>query len=448
MSLRRVLIFLAAVLSMAACGRNASDENSQMSDSVRALVSTVPSDALAICCRTKTADAVSLLDSTQTLAGMDYGRLQNSVAVISWSYNGHLVPTLAIEIGRSKADQNAARLCSANADSLGLHSLIQLGDTLRSKRSYLIITPSDAQLNAVRRHISEGRSIFDASGFENAAAKVGNERNFTILRAAGIDRLVPRNFLGNIYSRQKMLGVLKRSTEWATIVPESKNSFRVTMTSSESSRYSFNMFEGIPAGDSRLGRILPPECEYAIAMNTPLPEFREAYDALMDANVLITPYRRRFSQLKSESRRDPREWEKSLNVREVGLARIDGQILAFVRPAKAPQTAEIAENAYKGFISALYGDAFSIADDSWCATKGEWLVFGPEDAVRSFCARPEPKELAKAANADSSSVGKMSPSDFTLQKIWPAKGSHIVVYKSGSVLSWNKKGILLWNSNQ
>ena len=101
-----------------------------------------------------------------------------------------------------------------------------------------------------------------------------------------------------------------------------------------------------------------------------------------------------------------------------------GEKVAAVRPADPPENALPAENPWRGFIPALYGKAFSLPDDSVCAAVSGWIICGSDEAVRDF----------------------MAAQTLLLETDWPRKGDHIVIYKSGTILCWNKKGISLWSS--
>ena len=186
------------------------------------------------------------------------------------------------------------------------------------------------------------------------------------------------------------------------------------------------MFPPLPFGDSRLGDILPADTEFAVSLPVPQPEFREAYEKYVDASVRYTQYVRRIASLEKLTGKSPLDWELETGVREVALIAWNGAKVAAVRPAKAPEDAAPAENQWKGFIPALYGSAFSLPDDSVCATVSGWLVYGSREDVDGFL-----ESQARIVETE-----------------WPRRGVHIVMYKSGTFVCWNKKGISLWNSIQ
>ena len=420
----RCIIFLALAFAvLTSCGGGKKAEGLQAPEEVRCLLRTVPSDALAIVSRGRCADALALLDSAALLRMPDYGRLEGSQAVISWSFNGELTPVLAVDAGRSQADHAAARSVARLADSLGLFSAYYAPDSLVGRHAVLVLTPSDAQLTAVRRHVAEGRSIMDAGGFEDAAAFAGNSRDFSILRNSGASRLLPKVFLEGVFDSRTAANFLRTVSDWVTITPDAGR-HRIDATLGEAPSYYTNMFAALPYGDSRLGEILPSDTEFALSLPVPLPEFREAYRKYVDASVRYTQYVRELDTLEAHSGKNPLDWEKETAVQEVALIVRGGEKVAAVRPADSPENALPAENPWRGFIPALYGKAFSLPDDSVCAAVSGWIICGSDEAVRDF----------------------MAAQTLLLETDWPRKGDHIVIYKSGTILCWNKKGISLWSS--
>lgn len=426
MHLIRAISSAAVLAVLVACGGGNGNGDVQTPPEVQSLLRTVPSDALAIVSRDRCSDALALLDSVDRLRTLDLGRLGSSQAMISWSFNGELTPVLAVDAGRSQSDNASARAAAALSDSLGLFAAFYAPDSLVGRHAVLIVTPSDAQLTAVRRHISEGRSIMDAAGFTDAAACAGSSRNFSVLRNSGARRLLPPKFFEGLYSQSSAAAFLRTVADWITIAPDSGGRYRIDATLGDAPSYYTNMFSALPFASSRLGEILPSDTEFAVSLPVTLPEFRESYQKYVDASVRYTPYIRNLDTLEAHSGKNPLDWEKETAVCEVGLIVRGGEKVAAVRPAKAPDNTLPEENPWRGFIPALYGSAFSLPDDSVCANVAGWQIYGSREAVQDFI----------VAQAE------------LLSTEWPVKGNHIVMYKSGTMLCWNKKGISLWNSNQ
>ena len=425
MSYSRHILPLIAALALVSCGRTHGGGSGEIPEETLSLLRTVPSDALAVCARNSCSEAAALLDPASALRSLDYGRFAGAKAVVSWSYDGSLSPVLAFDTGRSQAGAAEAVRIRKDADSLGLQSCWYAPDSLVGRRSILVLTPSEALLTAVGRHVSEGRSIMDADGF-GTAATAGNPGDFTVLRNSGALRLLPGRFLDGIYSQRAAAGFLRTVSDWVTICPSGRNSYGIALTCGEGPSYFSNIFTLLPFADSRLGDILPADTEFAVSLPVPQPEFREAYEKYVDASVRYTQYVRRISSLEKLTGKSPLDWERETAVREVALIAWDGAKVVAVRPSRAPEDAPPSENPWRGFIPALYGQAFSLPDDSVCAAVRGWLVCGSREDVGGFL-----DSQARIIEAE-----------------WPRRGVHIVMYKSGTFVCWSKKGISLWNSVQ
>lgn len=421
----RMILAAISVCVLASCGGADGGTQPGVPEEVLALLKTVPSDALALSLRNSSSEACALLDSSAVLHALDCGRLADSPAVISWSFDGELSPVLAIDAGRSQADRTAASELRSDADSLGLHSCLYAADSLVGRHAILVISPSDALLAAVDRHVKAGRSILDAEGFQAALASVGNSKDFTVMRNSGAQRLLPRGFLDGISTQSAAARFLRTVADWVAVHPEA-GGYRIDAVRGDSPSYFTNILESLPYSDSRLGEILPADTEFALSLPVPEPEFREAYERFTDASVRSTEYLRRIEALEELSGKNPLDWEKENGICEVGLIVRDGARIAAVRPGHAPVDAAPSENPFRGFISALYGSAFSPDDDGSVASYAGWLLFGSPDELEGFIA------------------AGLQP----MESNWPVKGCHIVMYKSGMILCWNKKGINLWSSHQ
>lgn len=425
MRLIYILSIAIAATILSSCSGGKAGAGAEAPEEVSRLLHTVPSDALAVSVRS-CAEAVAMLDSADVLRNLDYGRNANSPAVISWCFDGSLSPVLAIDAGRSSAGISSARQIVSKADSLGLFTAYYAPDSLVGRHAILVITPSEALLTAAGRHITEGRSILDADGFVEALAFAGGSRKFTILRNSGASRLIPGDFFKGLSTQRKAANFLRTVSDWITITPETRGRYKINVTRGDAPSYYTNMLARLPFADSHLGDILPDDTEFAVALPVPQPEFREAFQRYEDASVRYTAYTRRLDALKERTGKNPLDWEKETGVREVAIAVRDGRKIVAVRPSKAPADSPVADNPWRGFVPALYGNAFELTDDSSCAATGGWLIYGKAEDLEQFIA------------------AQVRP----FEKNWPRKGIHIVMYKSGNMICWGKKGIDLWNSNQ
>ena len=428
MSKKSVFTLLIALPLLLACGGNARKTDAPPQDRhIPELLAAVPSDALAVLCFDHAPEGLALYDSTSVLHRLDLSDFKHARMALSLCYNGSLVPVLALDTGRAPADSSrqVAGLLE-QAAALRLRTAVVPPDPEARRSGFVLITPSDAQLTAVRRHLGEYRSILDAPGFREALATAGSDE-FVIFRCSGADRLAPRGWLQDIFPRRELTAFLRSVSDWAVLKPES-GGFSVLPSCPESDTYYANILASMPFGDSRLGDVLPPGAHFALDMSVTLPQTRQAVERFQDASVRLTRYQRTLDALKKESGKDPLKWEQELRVREIALVHLDGGPVALVRPERSVADSAPAENPWRGFLPALYGSAFGLTDDSFTAAYGGWYLYGSEAALRAFINAPRSEQ-------DSPKL--------------PGRGCRFFVYKPDKTLAWDRKGIrLTWNSNR
>lgn len=420
-----IIALLAALPLLFACG-NPSPKTGDLRR-IPELLAAVPSDALAVVCFDHLEDGISLLDSTSVLRQLNLTAFKQSKMALSLCYNGSLVPVLALDAGRAEADSaSAVSTLLAQAATLKLQTEYVRPDAEAKRRGFLLITPSNAQLTAVRRHLSEHTSILDAPGFRQALAAASG-RDFIIFRGGGApERLAPKGWMQGFFPRRALTRFLGSVADWTVLTPTA-DGFDVTPVCEQDDAFYANILGSLPFGDSRLGAILPEDVRFALALPVALPQLREAVDRWQDASVKLTAHQKRLETLRKESGKDPLKWEREQDVREVALVHFgeDG-VVALVRPAKSATEREPRENPWRGFLPALYGDAFTLADDSCTACARGWQIYGSPEAVTAFIEAARPEEAAF---------------------VWPGKGCRFVIYQPGKTLAWGKKGIrLIWNS--
>ena len=428
MSKKSLLVLILALPVLLACGGGAGKSASAPQERhIPQLLAAVPSDALAVICHDHCVEGLRLYDSTSVLHQLDLSAFKNTRMALSLCFNGSLVPVLALDTGRAPADSlESVSALTAQAAGLRLRTEIVAPDPEARRDGFLLITPSDAQLTAVRRHLTEHTSILDAPGFHDALA-AADDGNFVIFRGSGADRLTPRTWLQDFFPRRDLTAFLRSVADWTVLKPVS-GGFTVLPVCSDSDTFYANILASLPYGDSRLGDILPADTRFALAMPVSLPQMREAVERYQDASVKLTRYKRTLEALRKEAGKDPLKWEKELGIREIALVHFGGGALTLVRPARAVDDSAPAPNPWPGFLPALYGSAFALADESCTAAFGGWYLYGSEAALRAFLDAERPDGAGPR---------------------WPGRGCRVLVYQPDKTLAWDKKGIkLTWNSNQ
>ena len=392
------------------------------------LIAAVPSDALAVICYDRAAEGMQLFDSTSILQQLNLTAFKNAKMALSLCYNGSLVPVLALDAGRAEADSvSAVSTLLAQASTLKLQAEYVRPDPEAKRRGILLITPSDAQLTAVRRHLTEYTSILDAPGFRQALAAASGQ-DFIVFRGGGApERLAPKGWLQEFFPRRELTRFLGSVADWTVLTP-AVDGFQVAPVCGGDDAFYANILASLPFGESRLGTILPQEVRFALALPVAQPELRKAVERWQDASVKLTAYQKQLDALRKESGKDPLKWEQEVNVREVALVHFAGGAVVLVRPAKPATEREPYENPRRGFLPALYGKAFALVDDSCTACSRGWQIYGSPEAVEAFIAAERPEEPVLD---------------------WPGKGCRFIIHQPGKTLAWGKKGIkLIWNSTQ
>ncbi|MBR5076010.1 MAG: hypothetical protein IKX28_03245 [Bacteroidales bacterium] len=427
MSKKTILAILLALPLFLSCGNPARKDGAPVQQKrIPELLAAVPSDALGVICNDRCSEGLRLYDSTSVLHKLDLSDFKNARMALSLCYSGSLMPVLALDTRKAEADSAAAlNNLLAQAASLKLYSHYFEPDEETGRTGMVVISPSDAQITAVRRHITEQTSILDAPYFRQALAAADPD-NFVIFRNGGADRLAPKGWLQDFFPRRDLTAFLRGIADWTVITPKA-DGCDILPVQGPADSYFANILELLPFSDSRLGAVLPDTVRFALALPVANPTFREAFERFQDASVKLTRYHRTLDALRKESGKNPLMWEKEIDVRELALVHGDGWAVALVRPGKAVADREPAANPWRGFLPALYGSVFALPDDSCEAAYGGWYVYGSPAGVQAWLDATRPETAPK----------------------WPGKGCRFIVYEPEKTLAWGKKGLRLqWNSNQ
>ena len=426
MSKKPTLALLLALPLLLCCGNPARKTDAPVQEKrIPELLAAVPSDALGVLCFDRCADGLRLYDSTSVLHKLDLSEFRNARMALSLCYNGSLVPVLALDTRRAEAD-SAAVLNALLAQAASLKVSSHYFAPEEGRPGMVILSPSEAQITAVRRHVTQHTSILDAPYFRQALSAAGGD-DFVIYRNSGAERLAPKGWMQEFFPRRELTGFLRQLADWTVLTPAS-DGFSVQPVQGPADSYFANILSLLPFSDSRLGAVLPDSVRFALALPVSNPAFREAFERWQDASVKMTRYRRTLDALRKESGKDPLKWEKEIDVRELALVRDgEGRAVVLVRPGKAVADRPAGENPWRGFIPTLYGSAFTLADDSCEAARDGWYVYGSPADVQAWLDAKRPETASK----------------------WPGKGCRFILYEPEKTLAWGKKGLrLTWNTNQ
>ena len=420
----KILAALAAVLFLCSCAGSSSSDNSEVKGFE--LLSYVPSDACGVIVCEKLAPGLeNLFDSGSIFRELFYGKLSDCKTVISYHYVGSLVPMIAVDLGRSQSDAKQAAALIEESAFYDLHARIVQSPAGVSKRSVLLVCSSDPILDAAERHMDAHTSVLEVAGMPEALEKAPSKGDVVIFRNDAIGNLLPKDVLSKYVSRKQLLGFIKGYSDWTVMhltgaEPAGRGvylSYEVRTVYPDDYSKSAAVFEEQGYGESKLPSVLPQGTTYAIDQ----PVFSaqaliEARKKNLDANGGLNRFTNTCNQLGKATGTDPLKWAEETDIKEVAKVVWKGEEVVLVRPAKPLVSHNVRFNIYRGFIPALFGQAYSLADDSHSACIGNWLIMGSEDAVKHFMSSEVRQKL----------------------HYWPAKAVKAVVLADDCQLSWTK----------
>lgn len=462
---KKAMIFCISVLVVLLCGvavavavlysgvdeKSGSKEVSYTGDARYGLFSAVPADAVMLVDFASFKDVPSVLSGTSVTGMMARGskqfeaflnvlsesdmKMKSSKALVSFHYNGNLVPLLVIDAGRSKAEcSEDASAIIALADSSGLYSAYVDGAEIAEKGSYLekrslvLVSASDVQVQSSQRHISQGISVLSLKGFHDVAAEVaGNVRIF--LSNANADKLFNelfnRPYRG--YSR-----FFKNISDWVAFsFSEEKNGgWKLSGEASYGSGMDDYMNVLLTSSSvTHFPEILPSYTVFASSMPMEyVGTCVDAYGRYSDATTGLANYLACQKELKAAVGISPEDWAATLNIKEIGVASFfmgsDLESLLYIRTkSKDVQTVfkgtdiislknyvpAVHPYAYKGFAASVFGKQFSVPDESFFTFINDWIVVGSKRAVSEYV---DGRALENPLDSYLTDAGCVAPSEW------------------------------------
>ena len=351
------------------------------------LMRSVPSRSLAVMHFPHCSSALEfLLDSTSIFRRVDYGRLGSAEMVLSYDYSAALVPLLAIDAGKADADTSqAVRKVLSQAQEFGLHALYT-GDHL-PKRAALLLSTSRPSIDEAWSHIESGASILDAPGFKEALSIDGPGSARIMLKNGSASRWLPRK-LDMGFSRKDLVRFVSGAAAWTVADLDGPSGEGIVLHPWTDGKQSYmaQMFSALPAGEMKLSSVIPDTLDMVVCL--PLKDckaYNEAWKECLDVRADLSRYKGRLASLKRASGKNPEIWMAEQDLKEVARLDWDGhQVLLWRSARRSRASAAPAENPYPGFIPALFGEAFRIADEGFLAGRGNWTAAGSASDVAAW----------------------------------------------------------------
>ena len=373
------------------------------------LLAAVPSDAVLVSCFSKK------------------GPLDSRMAV-SLHYSGKLLPLYVYDAGKP------AETPSEDAQALidGLKTKGLAAGFASAGRSMVIASESEVLLQSALRHLGRSMSVMDAPGFADASALVDGD-DVLFVSNVHASYLMPAVFTKKYSS---FSGFVSRFSDWTAFdVSDSPESFALdgsAVYDSDASEFLSVLQKSVPAYSSAAD-ILPSYTVFAASL--PLGEvdaYAYAYEAYLDSRQMMQKNRAVKKTLASKAGISPDDLMAALGVREavsasfmaggrlerVNLIRtgddvpevlfkgIDG----FSRKDYVPA---VHAWPYAGFVASIFGNLFSLEDESCFTWIDGWVVSGGMMAVEEYVSGRAleyslAQYMADAANPDMFSRRKSS----------------------------------------
>lgn len=387
-----------------------------------ALLPAVPSDAVFVGSFQEASSAIDRFISpspfisklSERFASGDMESLERSALLVSLHYSGDLTPLYVFDAGNSsptpKGDvQELMRL----ADNLGLTAQFVDCSTFDSqqssltRRSLLLVSPSENIVKSSVRHLRKGVSLSDDKSFSSLAKDVRAEDVIFVSHSAA-PRIYPHLLNSGVYRKNKRVntGIFSQFADWTAFgVDSGEDGIDFIGQSFYTGQKEFiKVFENVSTKTPEFSKSLPSYTLFAasIPMGN-MHTYMNAYKTYLDAHNKLNLYRNGIDTLHKKTKVSPEKWADTLAIEEVATAsfkvgdRLESVNLIKVANTSAkliyrPAGATSAKNfqpgvydyKYEDFASALFGHMFTLKDESSYTYKNGWIISGSAKAVDEF----------------------------------------------------------------
>lgn len=427
-----LLIAVAAAVAVLYSGVG-NDGRSSLDDSRYELVPAVPADAVAVLRFDSLDDMVSLLHGTPSVApfvspdpSAPFARfvsslglmaaegglpLHSSQTVVSSHSIGSLVPLVIIDAGRSgSSGSEDAVLLAAVADSAGLYSEIVdckdilSSDSWLSRRTLLLLSPSEDLVKSSRRHISRKVSVLDSEGFVQAAIS-SDGRNIMLLCTKEADKLSKEIFSGRY---RKFSDFISDAADWMAFSFYSADAGHIYLKGSlpvpGGEEKFLSVFGSLQGAVPQVSSMLPSYTVFAASLPLSDPAaYVENYRHFKDASSGTAGLLSESKSLEKSTGVSPDDWYAALDVKEVAVASFyvgsSLENVLLVRTGKADESillkgtgagsvdecaAQVRTYLFKAYAGVNFGSMFSVPDESCFAIVNGWIVSGSAAGVGEY----------------------------------------------------------------
>lgn len=375
-------------------GRPATAMESDRFTAEHALTKAIPSDAAIVLSVKNFERACSLLgDSTAVfnqltsckfdqIARESFPALRKCPAMISIHYSKDMPPLLVVEAGPAASDSigDCAKLIKV-AESSGLYA--------KKNGGLVLISSSETIISSSIRHMAEGHSILESSGFTELASKVAGEDILFVSNA----------YSGNLMEvyvakkHRKRSGFFREIAKWTafTITKHSADGIAMhgRLLYDHEASYYMNVLRHAGTAASTIAEAVPAQTAFIISLPIGnITSYIKAYRNYLDAKASLDKYESVLSRQRKENGQHAEEWAKSLNIKEISIAGIHfgsklRQVL-LIKPEKAGTMEGVSGYSYAGYAKTLFGEIFTGEDEAACTLVKGWIVAGARDCMEEY----------------------------------------------------------------
>lgn len=396
-------------------------------NSLTSLLECVPSDACGIiCCEKLSAGMENLFDSDSPFRDISFGELSSARALVSYHYTGELSVVTVIDAGRSKSAEKRAAQAISSAALYGIDSRLIMSEG--KSHAVLVLSASSSLIDSAERNVRSGTSVLDVPGLADVVAKAPAKGDVILLRNNSISYLLPRSFLSEYLPRSRTVSFVKTFAEWTMLSLTSVQAagrgeymhYDVTPVCGDDPSWGAVAFDAGGFGESKVHGLLPQGTTFVVDQCfEDVSIYMEQRRKYLDSQGKLNSFENSCKSMRRSSGIDPVKWLADTDIKEIARVRWKNEEVLLLRPAKDMVSHDIRANKYRGFIPLLFGQAYTIKDDSSSVCIGNWLVIGSRTAVKYFIS----SELRLKTHE------------------WPTRGVKAVVLADDLQLSWDKGGI-------
>ena len=374
-----MIIGIGVAVAVLYSGVDAGDKGSRSEASVgkrAAMLSAVPSDAVLVGC----------FSDASRVGFLPFNDVKRPV---TWSlhYIGKLISLYVFDMAGAQAEDEKVVSFLEGLKNKGL-----LTEFVSDSDGALVIaSESENILRSSLRHIGKDVSIMDASGFADAASLVSssdvlylsNSHSDRLMNAmlerpyASYSRFVARVADWVVFDADLREGMT--SLEGSAIYGGGKSDFMTVLAESEPSQ-------------SKVSEILPSYTLFAASLPLgDMESYVSAYQGYLDSRQSLQKAMLKERELASKAGISPEELFGKVGLREMATASmiVDGSVerinLFRVKEDVPGMQADVmCDWLYGGFAAAVFGELFSIEDESKAVRTGDWIIAGSQRAVEEY----------------------------------------------------------------